>query len=195
VRLFGGRGRGAPVDFLVVGLGNPGSRYAGTRHNVGFEVANELGRRWELGRAKKTFNALVTEERAGPGGPRVALMLPQTYMNESGRAVGPARGHYRLDLGQVLAIHDEIDLPFDEVRARRGGGLAGHNGLKSLAQELGGDDFLRVRVGVGRPDSTDPEVVAAYVLSRFDEPAAEVRALIERAADCAEEVVRGGEAP
>jgi peptidyl-tRNA hydrolase, PTH1 family len=195
MRLFRGRGRGAPVDFLVVGLGNPGTRYAGTRHNVGFEVANELGRRWELPRARKAFNALVSEGRAGPGGPRVALMLPQTYMNESGKAVGPARGHYRLELDRVLAIHDEIDLAFGEVRARRGGGLAGHNGLKSLDQALGGSDFLRVRVGVGRPDSTDPDVVAAYVLARFTEPASEVRALIERAADCAEEVVRSGGAP
>jgi PTH1 family peptidyl-tRNA hydrolase len=155
---------------------------------------NELGRRWELPRARKAFNALVNEGRAGPGGPRVALILPQTYMNEAGKAVGPARGHYRLALDRVLAIHDEIDLPFGEVRARRGGGLAGHNGLKSLAQALGGSDFLRVRVGVGRPDSTDPDVVAAYVLARFTEPASEVRALIERAADCAEEVVRSGEA-
>ncbi len=193
--LFRGRGRGAPVDFLVVGLGNPGKRYAASRHNVGFEVGHELGRRWALPPAKKVFNALVGEGRAGPGGPRVALMLPQTYMNESGRAVGPARGHYRLDLDHVLVVHDEIDLPFGEVRARRGGGLAGHNGLKSLDQALGGSDFLRVRVGVGRPDSTDPDVVAAYVLARFTEPASEVRALIERAADCAEEVVRSGGVP
>jgi PTH1 family peptidyl-tRNA hydrolase len=195
MRLFRGRGRGAPVDFLVVGLGNPGKRYAGSRHNVGFEVVNELGRRWEMPPARKAFNALVSEGRAGPGGPRVALMLPQTYMNESGKAVGPARGHYRLALDHVLAIHDEIDLPFGEVRARRGGGLAGHNGLKSLAQALGGSDFLRVRVGVGRPDSTDPDLVAAYVLARFTEPVSELRALIERAADCAEEVVLSGEAP
>src|SRR5436309_9396612 len=144
MRLFRGRGRGAPVDFLVVGLGNPGTRYAGSRHNVGFEVVSELGRRWEMPPARKAFNALVSEGRSGPGGPRVALMLPQTYMNESGKAVGPARGHYRLALDRVLAIHDEIDLPFGEVRARRGGGLAGHNGLKSLAQALGGSDFLRV---------------------------------------------------
>jgi PTH1 family peptidyl-tRNA hydrolase len=190
MRLFRGRGRGAPVDFLVVGLGNPGSRYAGTRHNIGFEVANELGRRWDLPRARKTFRSLVSEGRAGPGGPHVAVMLPQTFMNESGTAVGPARGQYRLDRDAVIVIHDEIDLPFGQVQTRVGGGLAGHKGLQSVSRGLGGSDFQRVRVGVGRPDSTDPEIVSAHVLSRFDEPEADVRTLIERAADSVEEALR-----
>ena len=128
-----------------------------------------------------------------PGGPRVGLLLPQTFMNEAGRAAGPARGALGVDLDRVLAIHDEIDLPFGEVNARLGGGLAGHNGLKSLKRELGGADFHRVRVGVGRPDSTDPDIVAGYVLGRFSEPAADVRDLVERAADAAERLVeRGG---
>jgi PTH1 family peptidyl-tRNA hydrolase len=117
-------------------------------------------------------------------------MLPQTFMNEAGRSVGPARGRYRVGLDRVLVIHDEIDLPFGEVRDRAGGGLAGHNGLKSLKQHLGSADFLRVRVGVGRPDSTDPDVVAAYVLARFTEPEGEVRDLVARAAGQAERVVR-----
>jgi peptidyl-tRNA hydrolase, PTH1 family len=187
-----GRQATAPVDWLVVGLGNPGSRYAGTPHNVGFEVADALARRWDLPAAKKRFNALVTEGRTGPGGPRVAVMLPQTYMNESGRAVGPARGAYRVeDLARVLVLHDEIDLPFGEVRTRVGGGLAGHNGLKSLRRELGDPGFARVRIGVGRPDSTDPEVVAAHVLGRWRQDAGEVRALVERARDAAEAVVNG----
>jgi PTH1 family peptidyl-tRNA hydrolase len=116
-------------------------------------------------------------------------------MNEAGRSVGPARGAYRLALDRVLCIHDEIDLPFGEVRARVGGGLAGHNGLKSLRRELGGEDFVRVRVGVGRPDSTDSELVSRHVLGRFAEPADEVRALIERAADAAEEIVLGRREP
>jgi PTH1 family peptidyl-tRNA hydrolase len=137
------------------------------------------------------FGGLVTEGRIAPGGPRVALLLPQTYMNESGHAVGPARGHYRVPIDRVLVIYDEIDLPFGEIRARRGGGLAGHKGLKSVKQALGSADFLRVRVGVGRPDSTDPDVVSAHVLSRFTEPQSEVRALVERAADCVERVVSG----
>jgi PTH1 family peptidyl-tRNA hydrolase len=177
---------------MVVGLGNPGRKYAGSRHNVGFEVANLLASRWELPRGRKAFSGLVSEGRAGQGGPRVAVLLPQTFMNDSGDAVGPARGQYGVPLDRLLVIHDEIDLPFGEVRARVGGGLAGHNGLKSLSGGVGGNDFLRVRVGVGRPASTDPEVVAAYVLSPFDEAKADVRALVERAADCAERVVTSG---
>jgi PTH1 family peptidyl-tRNA hydrolase len=131
----------------------------------------------------------MTDGRAGPGGPRVAVLLPQTYMNEAGRSVGPARGGLKVPLDRVVVIHDEIDLPFGEVQDRIGGGLAGHNGLKSLKQHLGGADFARVRVGVGRPESTDPEVVAAYVLSRFREPSEEVGALVRHAADRAERLV------
>jgi len=134
-------------------------------------------------RAQKRYGGLLTEGRIGPGMPRVAVLLPQTYMNESGRAAGPARGEYRLGLDQIVAVYDEIDLPFGEVRERKGGGTAGHNGIKSLRDGLGSGEFWRVRVGVGRPDSTDPEVVSAHVLSRFSEPAGDVRALIERAAD------------
>jgi PTH1 family peptidyl-tRNA hydrolase len=189
LRLFGGRRRGAPVDYLVVGLGNPGSRYVGTRHNVGFEVANLLAERWELPKAKKAFGGLVTEGRAGVGGPHVAVLLPQGYMNESGRVVGPARGSYGIPLERLLVIHDEIDLPFGEIQDKVGGGLAGHNGLKSVSQGVGGPDFGRIRVGVGRPDTTDPEIVSAHVLSRFAEPEREVRSLIERAADCAQRVI------
>jgi PTH1 family peptidyl-tRNA hydrolase len=177
------------ADVLIVGLGNPGSRYAGTRHNVGFEVAEELSRRWELARAKERFKALIAEGRVRPGGPRVALLLPQTYMNESGSSVGPARGQLRVPLDRVVAIHDEIDLPFGEVKAKLGGGVAGHNGLKSLRDGLGSADFWRVRAGVGRPDSTDPDIVSAYVLSRFRESDREVRDLIDRAADEAERLV------
>jgi PTH1 family peptidyl-tRNA hydrolase len=121
----------------------------------------------------------------------VAVLQPQTYMNESGRAVGPARGTYRLDLDRIVVIHDEIDLPFGEVRVRLGGGLAGHNGLKSLRRELGGTDFHRVRVGVGRPDSSDPDVVAAYVLGSWRQPAAEVAELVDRAVAETERLVLG----
>ena len=186
----------APADWLVVGLGNPGAQYARTPHNVGFEVANALAQRWDLPAGKKRFNALVTEGRTGPGGPRVAVMIPQTFMNESGRAVGPARGAFRIeDLDRVLVIHDEIDLPFGEVRTRVGGGLAGHNGLKSLKRELGDAAFTRVRVGVGRPDSTDPDLVAAYVLGKWRQSTDEVRALVERARDAAEDIVLGRAEP
>ena len=189
------RGGGAPVDWLVVGLGNPGSRYAGTRHNIGFEVADMLARRWDLPRAKSKFNGLLSEGRTGPGGPRVAVLLPQTYMNDAGRSVGPARGAYKLALERLLVLHDEIDVPFGEVRTRLGGGLAGHNGLKSLKAELGGVDFARVRIGVGRPDTTDPEVVSAHVLGAFREPQADVADLIERATSAAEAIVLGEREP
>ena len=186
-----GRGAG-PVDWLIVGLGNPGSEYAGTRHNLGFEVANQLAARWQLPTPKSKYCGLLTQGRSGPGRPRVAILLPQTYMNEAGRSVGPARGAFGVPLGHVLVIHDEIDLPFGRIQVRTGGGVAGHNGLKSVRQGLGSADFPRVRIGVGRPDSTDPEVVSAYVLGRFREPREEVEALIERAADAAEELIQEG---
>jgi PTH1 family peptidyl-tRNA hydrolase len=119
------------------------------------------------------------------------VLKPQTYMNEAGRSVGPARGSYKLPLDRLLVIHDEIDLPFGDIRTRLGGGLAGHNGLKSLKRELGGTEFHRVRIGVGRPDTTDPDLVAAHVLGRWRQSAAEVAELVERARDEAERVVLG----
>jgi peptidyl-tRNA hydrolase, PTH1 family len=158
---------------------------------VGFEVADLLAKRWSLSRPAKKYAGLYTEGRAGPGGARVGILLPQTYMNDAGRSAGPARGALRLPLDRVLVVHDEIDLPFGEVRSRLGGGLAGHNGLKSLRRELGGPDFHRVRVGVGRPDSTDPDIVAAYVLGKWRQPASEVAALVDRACDEAERLVLG----
>ena len=127
--------------------------------------------------------------RIFPGGPQVALLQPQTYMNDSGKAVGPARGALQLPLDRVVVVHDEIDLPFGRVESRIGGGLAGHNGLKSLRDGLGSPEFRRVRVGVGRPDTTDPEIVSAHVLGKFNEPAEDVRALIDRAADEVERIV------
>ncbi len=193
-----------------MGLGNPGREYARTRHNVGFMVADALAERWGLRRPKTRFRALLAEGKVPRGdglgahapegtGPRgrasaggrvsIAVLWPQTFMNEAGRSAGPARGFYRLPLERVVAVHDEIDLPFGEVRTRLGGGLAGHNGLKSLKRELGGADFWRVRVGVGRPDSTDPEIVSAHVLGRFRESPDEVRELVERACEEVERLV------
>ena len=188
MKLFGGV---TPADWLIVGLGNPGSRYEGTPHNVGFEVARSLGERWALGKPRKKFNALLAEGRTMPGGPRVAILLPQTYMNESGKAAGPARGALKVELDHVIAVQDEIDLPFGEIRAKLGGGLAGHNGLKSLKAGFGSPDFIRVRVGVGRPDTTDPEIVAGHVLGKWRQPRDEVRALVARAADEVEALVEG----
>jgi PTH1 family peptidyl-tRNA hydrolase len=187
---------------LIVGLGNPGREYTGTRHNVGFMVAEALSERWDLGRAKDRFRGRIAEGRvidhsggmpAVTGAPRVAVLCPQTFMNDAGRSVGPARGAFKLPLERVLVVHDEIDIPFGQVRTRLGGGLAGHNGLKSIKRELGGADFMRVRVGVGRPDSTDPEIVSAYVLGRFREDQAEVQELIGCACEQVERVVLDGE--
>jgi peptidyl-tRNA hydrolase, PTH1 family len=195
VALFRRRGErdgGGKVDWLVVGLGNPGSEYARTRHNVGFEVAALAAERWGLGKTKRRYAGLFSDGRAGPGGPRIAVLLPQTFMNDAGRSAGPARGALGVPLERIAVVHDEIDLPFGEVRVRQGGGLAGHNGLKSLKRELGGEEFHRVRVGVGRPESSDPDVVAKYVLARFREPDEEVRAVVERAADELDRLVAGG---
>ena len=173
----------------MVGLGNPGSRYARTRHNVGSQVAEELARRWDLPKPRSKFGGQIAEGRIRPGGPRVVVLTPQTFMNESGKAAGPARGSMRIPLGRVIAIHDEIDLPFAEIRTKVGGGAAGHNGLKSLRDGFASNDYWRVRVGVGRPDSTDPEIVSAHVLGRFSEPEAEVDALIAAAADETERLI------
>lgn len=185
-----------PVDWLVVGLGNPGPQYDSTPHNVGFQVLAELARRWDLPKAKDRFAGRFAEGRitpsgVEPAGPRVAVLAPQTFMNESGRSAGPARGALKLDLDRVLVLHDEIDLPFADVRVRLGGGLAGHNGLKSLKASLGSPAFARVRIGVGRPASTDPELVSAHVLGRWRQDAGEVADLVARAADAAEAVVLG----
>jgi PTH1 family peptidyl-tRNA hydrolase len=154
-------------------------------------VADALVERWDLGKAKDRFRGRIAEGRVGAGGPRVAVLLPQTYMNDAGRSVGPARGALKVPLERVLVLHDEIDLPFGDVRTRLGGGLAGHNGLKSLKRELGGADFMRVRVGVGRPNSTDPEIVSAYVLGRFSQDGAQVAELVDRAVAQVEQVVLG----
>lgn len=185
----------APVDWLIAGLGNPGPQYARSPHNVGFLVADELARRWELPKPKRKFAGQVTDGRTGPGGPRVAIVWPETFMNEAGRSIGPARGAYKVDLDHVLAIHDELDLKFGDIRTRIGGGMAGHNGLKSLKAGLGTADFARVRIGVGRPDSTDPEIVSAFVLGAWRQSADEVRDLVSQAADAAERIVTGEEIP
>jgi PTH1 family peptidyl-tRNA hydrolase len=192
-----------PVDWLIVGLGNPGAEYQGTPHNVGFEVANALATSWGLPQAKSKYRGLITSGRArtrpsliegAPAtGPQVAILLPQTYMNDSGTSVGPARGELKVEPDRILVLHDEIDTPFGEVRTKFGGGLAGHNGLKSITAALGTRDFHRVRIGVGRPNSTDPNIVAAYVLGRFRQPADEVDALIEAGVDAATRIIAEAE--
>ncbi len=180
-----------PADWLIVGLGNPGTQYARTPHNVGFLVAEALIARWDLGTPRKLFGGLFADGRAAtvPARPRVGILLPQTFMNESGKAASPARGSLRVELDHVIAVHDELDLAFGDIRTRLGGGLAGHNGLKSMKAGLGSPDFQRVRVGVGRPDSTDPEVVSSFVLGRWQQSDAEVTALVDAAADAVEQLI------
>jgi PTH1 family peptidyl-tRNA hydrolase len=183
VRLPWRRGdRASSLDLLVVGLGNPGREYARHRHNVGWMVVDELARRhgasW-----KGKFSGQLAEIRVDEH--RVALLKPETYMNESGRSVGAAARFYKLEPDAVLVVHDEIDLELGRLQARRGGGLAGHNGLRSIASHLGSQDFLRLRVGVGRPGRGDQRRPADHVLSSFS-PDEDPDALVGRAADAVE---------
>jgi len=152
-------------------------------------VAEELIRRWGLGKPRSRYVGLISEGKAGPGGPRVAILMPQTFMNGSGDSAGPTRGALKVPLERVVVVHDEIDLPFGQIQTRLGGGLAGHNGLKSLKRGFGDSGFWRVRAGVGRPDSTDPEIVSAHVLGRFREPKQDVEGLIASAADETERLI------
>lgn len=182
-KLFKRSGKPAPVDWLIVGLGNPGKRYARTRHNIGEMAATRLIERFELGKPKIKYRSQFIDGRLGPGGSRVAILIPETFMNESGKAVGPARGELRVEPDRIIVLHDEIDFPFGRVESKLGGGHGGHNGLRSIKDSLGTADFRRVRVGVGRPDTTDPEIVSKWVLGPFDEPKAEVENLIGAAID------------
>jgi peptidyl-tRNA hydrolase, PTH1 family len=182
------RRHGTSLDLLVVGLGNPGREYARTRHNVGWLVVDELARRHD-GAWRGKFDGQLAEVRID--GHKIALLKPETFMNESGRSVQAAARFFKLEPDAVLVVHDEGDFDLGRLQARLGGGLAGHNGLKSVRQGLGSADFARVRVGVGRPDSTDPDIVAAYVLGRWRQSEAEVRALVDAAASATERIVLG----
>jgi PTH1 family peptidyl-tRNA hydrolase len=181
VRLWPRR-HGTSYDLLVVGLGNPGREYARNRHNAGYLVVDELARR-HGGSWKSKFNGQLADVRID--GHKVALLKPETYMNDSGRSVKAAMQFFKLEPDTVLVVSDESDLPSGRLQARLGGGLAGHNGLRSVAQHLGTPDFLRLRVGVGRPERGDPRPLADYVLSDFD-PHDDPDALVARAADAVE---------
>lgn len=176
------------LDFLVAGLGNPGREYAGHRHNVGFMVVDELARRHGASWRSK-FSGDLSELRLGDA--RIALLKPMTYMNEAGRSVGAAARFFKVPPGRLLVVHDEGDFEPGRLQARPGGGLAGHNGLRSVAKALGTQDFLRLRVGVGRPGRGDPRDLADYVLSDF-EPQDDAEAIVARAADAVEAVVAEG---
>ena len=180
--------RASTLDLLVAGLGNPGREYARTRHNIGFMVCDELARR-HGGSFRSKFSGELAEVRLD--GRKAALLKPQTYMNESGRSVAAAARFFKLPPERLLVLHDEADLEPGRLQARLGGGLAGHNGLRSLAQHLKTQEFLRLRVGVGRPERGDPRPVADFVLSPFDEHV-DVEALVARAADAVETLAREG---
>ncbi|RYE89327.1 MAG: aminoacyl-tRNA hydrolase [Myxococcales bacterium] len=153
---------------LIVGLGNPGPPYADTRHNLGFLALDALAEKLGADPFREKFGALVSRARLGPGDDaEVALLKPQTYMNLSGQSVQPAAAFFKVPVGQIIVLHDELDVPFGEVRLKLGGGHAGHNGLRSLIERLGSPEFVRVRLGIGRPPPAFRDV-ADYVLSRFD---------------------------
>ena len=180
--------RASTLDLLVAGLGNPGREYAETRHNVGWMVLDELARR-HGGSWRSKFSGQLAEVRVD--GAKLALVKPETYMNESGRSLGAAATFFKAPTETVLVVHDDVDLEEGRLQARAGGGLAGHNGLRSIAQHLGSQEFLRLRVGVGRPGRGDRRSVADYVLAPFA-PETDAAALVARAADAVEAIVRDG---
>jgi peptidyl-tRNA hydrolase, PTH1 family len=173
---------------LVVGLGNPGREHARNRHNAGWMVVDELARR-HGGSWRNKFAGQMAEVRVGDA--RLALLKPETYMNDSGRSVGPAAAFFKLEPIDVLVVHDEGDFDLGRLELKTGGGLAGHNGLRSIAQQLGTRDFLRLRIGVGRPERGDPRPLADWVLGNF-EPDEDPESLVGNAADAVERLVTDG---
>ena len=180
--------RASTLDLLVVGLGNPGRQYERTRHNLGWVVVDELARRHD-GTFRSKFSGQLSEVRVGDL--KLALLKPETYMNDSGRSLAAAARFFKVEPGETLIVHDDVDLEEGRLQARLGGGLAGHNGLRSIAQALRTQDFLRLRIGVGRPGRGDRRSVADYVLSGF-EPETDVDAIVSRAADAVETMAAEG---
>jgi PTH1 family peptidyl-tRNA hydrolase len=188
MRLFRRGESASTLDLLVAGLGNPGREYEHTRHNLGWLVVDELARR-HGGSFRSKFSGQLSELRVGDE--KVALLKPETYMNESGRSIAAAARFFKVDPAALLVVHDDVDLEQERFQARIGGGLAGHNGLRSIAQSLGTNDFMRLRLGVGRPGRGDRRSVSDFVLSRFD-PETDVDALVSRAADAVETLAADG---
>ena len=188
MRLFRRGEPASTLDLLVVGLGNPGREHERDRHNVGWMVADELARRLD-GSWRSKFSGQLAEVRLD--GLRLGLLKPETYMNYSGRSVSAAARFFKVEPQSLLVVHDDVDLEPGRLQARAGGGLAGHNGLRSLAQALGTLDFQRLRIGVGRPGRGDPRSVADYVLSGFA-PEEDAQALVARGADAVETIAREG---
>jgi PTH1 family peptidyl-tRNA hydrolase len=188
MRLFRRGETASTLDLLVAGLGNPGREYAGNRHNVGWAVVDELARR-HGGSFRSKFSGALAEVRLDEL--RLALLKPETYMNESGRSVSAAARFFKVDPSALVVVHDDVDLESGRLQARLGGGLAGHNGLRSLAQHIGTPDFVRLRMGVGRPGRGDRRSVSDWVLSDFD-PEDDAEAMVSRAADAVETLAAEG---
>ena len=188
MRIFRRGVSASTLDLLIAGLGNPGARYELDRHNVGWMVVDELARRHGA-TFKSKFNGRLSETRVGEA--RVALLKPETYMNESGRSITAAARFFKAAPEEVLVVHDDVDLEVGRLQARLGGGLAGHNGLRSISQSLGTPEFLRLRIGVGRPGRGDPRDVADYVLMPF-EAHDDRDAIVARAADAVETLLTEG---
>ena len=188
--LFGRSGKGAPFDWLVVGLGNPGPKYTNTRHNVGEQAVALLAERHDATLKGGRDNALVAATRFGDE--RVVLAFPITFMNDSGQAVGALIRRYRIEAPeQLIVIHDELDFPPGELKVKNGGGLAGHNGLRSIKQHLKSQDFLRIRIGVGKPDAK--ELGKGHVLSKVPKQERELLDIkVADAADAAEMIISSG---
>ena len=189
MRLFRRGDTPSTLELLIAGLGNPGREHANDRHNVGWTVVDEVARRHGQPSFRSKFSGRLAETRVGAH--RVALLKPETYMNESGRSIAAAARFFKVPVERLLVVHDDVDLEAGRLQARLGGGLAGHNGLRSIAQALGNQDFLRLRVGVGRPGRGDRRSVADYVLSPF-EPDEGVDDLVFRSADAVEALLDEG---
>lgn len=180
---------GTPADLLVVGLGNPGREYERTRHNVGAETVLTLAKRH--GAQLRRFQSIATADEVNVGGRRLALAIPLTYMNESGQAVAPLVRRFGVEPSRLVVVHDELDLPPAQVRVKVGGGLAGHNGLRSIEAHLKTRDFVRVRIGIGKPP--DPRRGADHVLKGFSKrEREEMDVAIEVAADAVEAIFADG---
>jgi len=189
VRLFRrGEAGERSMDYLVAGLGNPGPEHIRDRHNVGWMVVDELARR-HGGQFKGKFRGKLGDVRVD--GVKLALLKPETYMNESGASIQAAAAFFKLPPERLVVVHDDVDLATGRLQARLGGGLAGHNGLRSMAQRLGTQDFARLRIGVGRPERGDRRPVSDYVLSAFA-PEDDVKAIVARAADAVEAIAVHG---
>jgi PTH1 family peptidyl-tRNA hydrolase len=188
VRFFRRGESASSLDLLVAGLGNPGREHARDRHNAGWMVLDELARRHGATFRSK-FSGRLAETRIGES--RIALLEPETYMNDSGRSISAAARFFKVAPANLLVVHDDVDLDVARLQARLGGGLAGHNGLRSIAQALGTQDFLRLRIGVGRPGRGDPRPVADYVLSPFA-PEDDAESIVASAADAVETLLAEG---